>query len=164
MARQTEVGDLDGLPNRERVSRLTDAPACMGCHQLVNPLGFPFESFDQAGMRRTLEQRFDAQGQPTTTQPIDLRVDLPRVDFAGGPDALADSTELVDALAQSVQARACFTQRTFEYFHRAALDPVKDGCALAAAEQTASTGTLRDVVIELLGSDDLFYRSPGGIP
>ena len=162
--RQSEVGDLDALANRDRVTRLTDSPACMGCHQLVNPLGFPFEAFDQLGMKRTLEQRFDAQGQPGATLPIDLHVDQPRLDFVGGPDALDDSTQLVNGLAVSAQARACFTQRTFEYFHRAALDPQKDGCALAAAETAARTGTLRDVVLELLSSDDLFYRPAGGTP
>lgn len=164
-ARQDEVGDLDALPNRERVATLTNSVSCSGCHQLVNPMGFPFEAFDQAGMRRTVEQRFDAQGQPTNTLAIDLRVDQPNVDFAGaGPTSLTDSIALVNALAESQQARACFTQRAFEYFHRAALDPAKDGCALAAAEQTVATGSLRDVVIELLSSDDLFYRQAGGTP
>ncbi|MFT3707739.1 MAG: DUF1588 domain-containing protein [Archangium sp.] len=164
-ARQTEVGDLDALTNRERVTRLTDSPSCMGCHVMVNPLGFPFEAFDQAGMRRPVEQRFDAQGQPASTMAIDLRVDRPLLDFSGGgPTSLTDSSELVNALANSVQARACFTQRTFEYFHRSALDAAKDGCALAEAEQLAGAGTLRDVVLQLLSSDDLFYRPAGGTP
>ncbi len=157
-ARQTEVGDLDAVPNRERVTTLTSAPFCAGCHTQVNPLGFPFENFDQAGMVRASEQRFDVSGQPTITMPLDLRVDRPLLDSVGGPSTLADSVDLVRGMAQSARAKACFTQRAFEYFRRAALDPVKDGCALASAEAKASSGTLRDVVADLLSADDVFFR------
>ncbi|MBK7860017.1 MAG: DUF1588 domain-containing protein [Archangiaceae bacterium] len=157
-ARQMQVGDLDGLTNRERVTTLTADGACAGCHTLINPAGFPFEAYDQAGMRRTAEQRFDSSGNPTRTQAIDTTVDLPRLDYVGGPSRILDSTELVRALADSQQARACFTQRAFEYLRRSALDSAKDGCALAAAEASAKSGSLRDVLADLISADDTFFR------
>lgn len=157
-ARQMTVGSLDAVSNRERTTTLTSAPECLGCHGLINPLGFPFEAYDQAGMLRTEEQRFDAQGLPTTRMPIDPSVMNPYLDAVGGPSALADSKQLVEALAASRTAQACFTQRAFEFFRRAPLDLTKDGCALAAAESKVATGSLREVLADLLAADDVFFR------
>lgn len=157
-ARQTEVGSLEGKTNRERVTLLTGAAQCSGCHGLINPLGFSFEGFDQLGAPRPAEQLWDAMGQPSGTLPIDTRVEKPKLDSTGGPAVLTDSNELVAAMAASPTAAACFTQRAFEYYRVSAIDPVADGCALANAEEKAKTGSLRDVVIELIATDDLFYR------
>lgn len=158
-ARQTEVGNLDALSNRERATALTSAPQCNGCHQLINPLGFPFEAFDQLGMTRTEEQRFDASGAPTVRSPIDTSVMEPRLDFVGGPSSISDSNALVAALASSRQAQACFTQRAFEFLRRSPIDTTKDGCALAAAEAHVATGSLRDVLADLIAADDIFFRA-----
>ncbi|MBL8954385.1 MAG: DUF1592 domain-containing protein [Myxococcaceae bacterium] len=157
-ARMTEVGNLEDKSNRERVTLLTGAAACTGCHGLINPLGFSFEGFDQTGAPRTSEQLFDAAGMPAGFRPLDTRVEKPRIDSTGGPRVLADSYELTAAMAKSPTAAACFTQRAFEFFRLANFEAA-DGCALANAEQQAKSGSLRDVVLELVATDDFFYRS-----
>ncbi|HMB73886.1 MAG TPA: DUF1592 domain-containing protein, partial [Gammaproteobacteria bacterium] len=40
---------------RERLQMHRQAPACAGCHQLLDPLGFALENFDAVGAWRTLE-------------------------------------------------------------------------------------------------------------
>jgi len=40
---------------RERMQAHRDTPACAGCHQLIDPLGFAMENFDAVGGWRTLE-------------------------------------------------------------------------------------------------------------
>ncbi len=40
------------LTTRERVILQTGAAACMTCHNMINPLGFPFERFDAVGRYR----------------------------------------------------------------------------------------------------------------
>src|SRR5690606_14133303 len=49
---------------RERLELHRDAPACAGCHQLIDPLGFAMENFDAVGGWRTLDggEPIDASG------------------------------------------------------------------------------------------------------
>jgi hypothetical protein len=44
-----------GLPVRERLAAHRDSPACAGCHQLMDPVGFSLESYDAVGRRRTAD-------------------------------------------------------------------------------------------------------------
>jgi len=50
--------DADFAPNltmRQKVTQLTQPPACQGCHSVINPLGFSLEQFDAVGRFRTTE-------------------------------------------------------------------------------------------------------------
>jgi hypothetical protein len=40
---------------RQRLEPHADSPACAGCHSLMDPIGFAFESFDGLGVHRTTE-------------------------------------------------------------------------------------------------------------
>ncbi|MBE2251211.1 MAG: DUF1592 domain-containing protein [Myxococcus sp.] len=40
---------------RQRLEERTAEPRCQGCHQLMDPFGFPFEGFDSLGRPRTLD-------------------------------------------------------------------------------------------------------------
>ena len=44
-----------GLPVRERLAAHRDSPACAGCHQLMDPVGFSLENYDAVGRWRTVE-------------------------------------------------------------------------------------------------------------
>ena len=60
--------DPDRLPQptgdttRERTESLTSGAVCNGCHKMINPFGFAFESFDQVGRYRTMDN-----GHPVNT-------------------------------------------------------------------------------------------------
>ncbi|MBP7949540.1 MAG: DUF1592 domain-containing protein [Verrucomicrobiales bacterium] len=43
------------LTMREKVTQLTGKTACMGCHVMINPLGFSLENFDATGRWRTTD-------------------------------------------------------------------------------------------------------------
>src|SRR5690606_16670842 len=45
----------EGATARERFSAHADDSGCRGCHQLMDPLGFPFESYDAIGAFRTMD-------------------------------------------------------------------------------------------------------------
>jgi hypothetical protein len=49
---------------RERMAEHRANPACAGCHQLMDPVGFSLENYDAVGRWRTAEdgQRIDASG------------------------------------------------------------------------------------------------------
>jgi len=52
------------LSMRERMAEHRTNPACSGCHQLMDPVGFSMENYDAVGRWRTLEEakRIDASG------------------------------------------------------------------------------------------------------
>lgn len=83
---------------RQRVERATSEPACVGCHQLVDPMGFALDPFDVVGQVHPL----DREGRPFV---MAGRVDLPEgsVTF-DGPAALGAR------LADSPSAHACFAR------------------------------------------------------
>ena len=57
------------LTMREKVTQLTNKPACMSCHEVINPLGFSLENFDATGRWREIDsgKPVDAKGTYTTT-------------------------------------------------------------------------------------------------
>jgi Protein of unknown function (DUF1592)/Protein of unknown function (DUF1588)/Protein of unknown function (DUF1595) len=155
--RQDQVGDIENMSNRARVTQLTSDAACFGCHRLVNPIGFSFEGFDQMGRRRSEEPIFDSSGNVTRTWPIDTRVDEPMIE-GDGPQAIADSNQLADVLAGSPKARACFSRRLFEYYRQRPTDEDKDGCALNEIEVEGRKGSLQSMVIAAMANEDIFWR------
>jgi hypothetical protein len=156
--RQQQVGDLDGLANRDKFSELTSPALCQSCHSQINPLGFAFEEYDPLGMRRDVEALYDSTGAQVQTWPLNTAVSPLSMEL-GGADSVAGSVALATELSKSFKARGCFAQRAFEYYRLNAVDRQGDGCALAAAEDAAHTGSLRDVLLATLANEDLFYRA-----
>ncbi len=130
--------DLDAT-RRERFEQHTAAPACSGCHLLIDPIGFGFEEYDAFGRHRT----HDEHGNP-----IDSTGELTSAGEADGPfDGVA---ELVVRLGTSSRVRECFAATT----RRFAIDPTfeYDDARLAPLD-TASTfeddGMLRKLLLDL---------------
>ena len=86
---------------RERFSRHVANPSCASCHNLMDPIGFGFESYDGLGRFRTE----DLYG------PVDPSGELVNADEANGP--FADFDELNAMLADSRVARECLAQRMY---------------------------------------------------
>jgi mono/diheme cytochrome c family protein len=63
---------------RERMQSHRANPACAGCHQVLDPLGFAMENFDAVGRWRTLEagRAVDASGQFMDGRAIDGAAEL----------------------------------------------------------------------------------------
>lgn len=156
-ARETELGDINDMPNRNRTALLTEGPACMGCHSQINNLGFPFEKFNPLGQVRALEPVFNQSGALLREFPIDTQVTDPRIE-SGGPSQLQDSIELVNALARSKKAQACFAKKMFEFYQRKRVDQAADSCLLASSSSAASVRSLKNVLIESVANEDIFWR------
>lgn len=91
-----------GMTTRELITRVTSAPACAGCHNAINPLGFAFETFDAVGQWRSSDagKPINAQGELSVESSV-LQFDGPR--------------ELIAALADSPEATAAYTQSWISY-------------------------------------------------
>jgi hypothetical protein len=155
--RQTELGDIENMSNRDKTTKLTDAPACVGCHGRINMIGFTFEGFDQLGAKRSVETVFDDQGKLGSTWPIDTTAQSPRLE-AGGPESLSDSAELALAMSGSSKARACISQRLFEYYRSSTVDLAGDSCVLREEEAQSQSGTLQSVLLATIANEDIFWK------
>jgi uncharacterized protein DUF1592/uncharacterized protein DUF1588/uncharacterized protein DUF1587/uncharacterized protein DUF1595/uncharacterized protein DUF1585 len=87
---------------RERFDEHRKNPACAGCHQVMDPLGFGLESYDAIGRYRAKEngKAIDSTG--------DLTLDGAHVSFDG-------AVELSKIVAESPLTRQCFASKWFTY-------------------------------------------------
>jgi hypothetical protein len=128
-------GDVPGIeqaqvpPNasdRERLAAHRDNPACSGCHEFLDPIGFAFSQFDGIGARRLT----DASGKA-----IDVRgklVGAADPDFEG-PLGLADKLHDAPSLA------ACISTQMFRHaFSRTEGDD--DACTLSQIQEGFGAG------------------------
>lgn len=139
--------DLDpNLTTRERYSEHSENPVCSGCHELMDPIGFGFESFDGAGLWRDDENGLpiDDSGELIATD-----VDGP---FFGVP-------ELGRKLAASEQVHACVVTQYFRYaYGRAEGD--QDSCTITSLNQdfAAAGYDLQSLLIAVTQTDAFMYR------
>ncbi|MCE9579248.1 MAG: DUF1592 domain-containing protein [Deltaproteobacteria bacterium] len=132
------------LTTRERFSKHSSDPACAGCHQLIDPVGFGFEGFDGVGARRTIENGLpvDMSG---AVQGLDSLADATKVPFT-------DTKGLATVLADSESAQACLPWQYFRYA-RGYQDDAYDACAIHNLQLDFTNGqlNLQDMFVDLAG-------------
>ncbi len=92
------------MTNRQRVEYQTKDEACMGCHQLINPLGFSLENFDATGRFRAKEgeQNIDARTVYQTANGTELAIIGPR--------------DLANLIADDIGAQQNFIRQLFSRY------------------------------------------------
>lgn len=149
---------------RNAVVAKTEIPgsACQGCHQhSINPLGFPFESYDAFGRYRTQEPLFDMTGAVASWVPVNASTQ-PNLDRDGDPARVADGASFSALLADSQRLHACYARHTFRYV-LGREEHAADNCALSSMEKAAGTGSLQDVMRGLTQSRGFaLRRMPAG--
>lgn len=163
---------------RERF-KLVEAEACWRCHKKMNPLGDPFEAYDDFGRFRTKEfigdeeayreklkeykqlkrRNKDLQPPVPTTKPVNSKT---VIKHSGDPDLDGEydnAIELVNALAKSDLARQSFLRHMFRYF-MGRNETLDDSPTLMAMDKTylESGGSFNETLITLLTSDSFLYR------
>jgi hypothetical protein len=120
------------------------APACAGCHALLDNVGFAFESFDAVGRPRTSENGTR----------VDTRVELFGTDVDG---TYADHGELAGALAGSEWVRECVAIQLFRrYFGE--LEPGRGVAPIQAARRALADGTFADALTALFTTESTYLR------
>ncbi len=138
----------DGLSQRDRLELHRTQPGCAGCHELMDPLGVVFESFDAVGRFRTTDE---------DGQPVDTSSTITSTQDADGP--VANAAELGQRLAQSEEARACYVLQNFRFFYgRDKTDA--DRCSMASLSVAfkESGYSLSELVVALSQTDAFRYR------
>lgn len=104
--------------NRERLKEHTINATCVGCHSLMDPIGFGLEGFDAIGRRRDkqlivfMPDRHERNKKP-------VKVELP-LDVQGTVQGLAKSdftspAQLGRVLAGSAECQECVVKQMFRY-------------------------------------------------
>lgn len=132
---------------RERFAQHSEDPACNGCHVLMDPIGFGFESFDAIGRFRTEENG----------AAIDSSGELTNADVAGTFEGVS---ELAGMLSNSAEVEACYRTQWFRYAYGRGELVDDDQCSLDQLDQalSASGGNVRELLVALTQTDTFLYR------
>ena len=134
---------------RKRLT-ITEADQCYKCHSRMNPLGLPFERFNDFGRFRRSEL-----GNPVLTTGAITRSGDPALD-----GEVKDPFEMIGRLAKSKRVEQVFVRHVFR-FYMGRNETLGDARALQDAYRTYldSGGSFRALVVSLLSSDSFIYRA-----
>lgn len=145
---------------RQRLKK-TRADYCWQCHQKMEPLGLPFEAYDDFGQHRNKEGLGHTRslGKPKNTAPV---VKTGQIIRSGDPSIdgdVKDAHELMHRLAKSPRVRQSFVRHAFRYW-MGRNEMMSDSTTLIAADQAYadSEGSFKSLVVSLLTSDSFVYR------
>jgi hypothetical protein len=131
----TPPGLDPSLTTRARFDRHSTDPACKGCHNLLDPVGYGFERYDGSGAYRAQEAGMDIDAAGEVRGLEDLTADT-SVKFNG-------PIELGRLIAQSPNAQACMARQIFR-FVRGGENGTADACAISKLQ-----GVFRDSGFDL---------------
>ncbi len=132
---------------RQRFAQHAADPACVGCHRLIDPLGFPLEGYDAIGRFRTEENGI----------PIDTSGQLDGAEDASGP--LSGPGDLARALSSSDVGRRCFLTQLSRYASGRTETP-GEACALDAMATELEPGTPIRTILASIVTRPSFLRRP----
>lgn len=135
---------------RDRFAQHSTDPACHGCHELMDPIGFGFENYDGVGIWRTEENG----------QLIDATGTIIKSDIDGDFNGVV---ELAHKLTDSKKAQSCYTKQWFRYAYGRG-ETAQDQCSMDGinAEFKATSGNVKDLLLTLTQTDAFLYRMAGG--
>jgi hypothetical protein len=139
----TNVEFDSSRPAREQIEMATGGGSCMGCHQLINPLGFLFENYDGIGAWRTMEGEF----------PIDAVATIVGTDIDG---EYANATALMAKLAHSPLVEECVSRQWMRFALSRPEGELDDPSIAAVA--AAAGGDMRAMIPALTQTDTFRYR------
>ena len=139
---------------RERFA-VTNQEMCWRCHVKMNPLGMPFELYDDFGRYRSVE-KLPAKGK---TRPVDASGVLQGTGDTTLDGEVNNPMELVHRLAKSPRVRQSFVRHAFRYW-MGRNEMLSDSQTLIQADKAYvdNGGSFRAMVISLLTSDSFLYR------
>ncbi len=151
---------------RERLD-VTRQANCWQCHQKMNPLGLPFEQYDDFGRHRQHEiigellTIFPERHTQATRRPIDTRGAIGHADEQAIEGPVEDVRELVHKLARSTRVRQSFVRHAFRFW-MGRNETLADSPTLMAADKAyfEGGGSMKAMIASLLSSDSFLYRKP----
>lgn len=154
----------------ERLHMVTSKQECWKCHVRMNPLGIPFESYDDFGRFRreeSLEHPENVVAKGTTkyggdtykTALFSTSGEVSGTGETGVDGPVKDAFEMIDRLAKSERVRQSIIRHAFRYY-MGRNEMLSDSQTLIEADRAyvASGGSFQAVIVSLLTSDSFMYR------
>lgn len=145
-----EPPDLSGTTRRERVESATGVGTCgESCHaQVINPIGFAFETFDDTGRWREIDNGASVDAVSSYW-------------FSEEQSTFNGPVELMTAMAESEMAHRCYAQNWLEFAFGRPLQ-IRD---LATVESIAGGSqtdgwSVKEILVALVDSDSFRTRAP----
>jgi hypothetical protein len=134
---------------RERFAQHTADPACSGCHDLIDGIGFGFERYDQLGRYRETENNLPVDDSGEVVETGDPALDGP---YQG-------AIELSAKLANDSTARDCLATQWYRYA-MGRVEDTSDQCSLNDVKTrfASSNGSFRELLVAITLSDAFRYR------
>ena len=149
---------------RERL-QVTRDEYCWKCHQNMDPLGLPFEQFDDFGRYRNSEMVgellsiFPERHVDAPTLPIDTGGSVTDSGDEGLEGDVQNAFELLQKLGGSKRVRQSFVRHAFRYW-LGRNETLDDSPTLIAADEAyvKHGGSMKAMIASLLSSDSFLYR------
>ncbi len=149
---------------------------CWRCHKKMNPLGYPFEIYDDFGRFRQKhhvdkddavlasvlqmghKRQYDT-GAAQPLHPVDATGVLTGTDDATLDGKVTDAIDLMHRLAKSDRVRQSFLRHVFRYW-MGRNESLNDSPTLMAMDRAYlnSGGSFKETLVTLLTSDSFLYR------
>lgn len=154
--------------HRQRLDKVTASQECWKCHESMNPLGLPFEMYDDFGrfrMEEAIEHPENVIGKQKKhfnvykTLPVDPRGELRGTGDPALDGEVKDALDLIDRLAKADRVRQSIIRHAFRYY-MGRNEMISDSQTLMDADHAyvSSGGSFKAVVTSLLTSDSFIYR------
>jgi mono/diheme cytochrome c family protein len=132
---------------RELTEAITEIPgtACAGCHEpLINPVGFPSETFDALGRHRTEEVLYDDNG--VEQYRVRVHTDtVPRID-PSDPDTVMNAIELGQLVGTSPKTSSCFARHYYRFSQRRMEVDSTDLCEVNVLEEALASDGIQGML------------------
>jgi hypothetical protein len=145
------LGPIDAnLSQAQRLAQHRQNATCASCHDNIDSLGTPFESFDAVGRPRTVDEAghpIDTSGALTRSRDTQLN----------GP--VTDGNGLVSKLAQSTEVSDCFATQLYR-FSMGRKEEDGDACSQFTMKKqfTDSGGDVQQLLLSLTQINDFDHR------
>lgn len=154
--------------HRQRLDKVTSPQECWKCHEYMNPLGLPFEMYDDFGryrMDEPIEHAENVIGKQHKffnlykTLPVDASGELRGTGDPALDGEVKDAIDLIERLAKSDRVRQSIIRHAFR-FYMGRNEMLSDSQTLIDADNAyvSSGGSFKAVVLSLLTSDSFIYR------
>jgi hypothetical protein len=152
--------------NRDRMSEHASNPACVSCHNLIDPIGFGFEQYDAIGVRRPRFQlqfavpRREGSSRRGQMKTVDLDIDANGF-VAGLRDSnFTSPAQLGDLLAATEQCQECVVKQYFRYVSGRLETPADRPVIRGLLEQFRRSGfRFKELMVALIRSRE--FADPG---
>jgi hypothetical protein len=141
------VFDPERTP-REQLKAHTEDTSCSGCHDLMDPLGFPFERYDAIGIQRDVYPN---------GRPLNL---AGSVTLDSTQHTFVDGRDLSRKLASSSAVRRCVVRQWFR-FALGRFEVAEDAASLASMERAfeEKESVIHELLVSVAVTDAFRYRA-----